>query len=141
MVIEKMVEKFQCPGCVCGSDTSCGTYNYDKTYLMCTSHILGTIFTGIGHVALGFPKGFCRPGFNEDWVTKNKMSIRLFLEGDKPKWDNSNTPVWAMEKDGFLFVRTFAPRINHCWVDVIENGTLDIVPNTIDVSKFYDEID
>jgi len=46
-----------------------------------------------------------------------------------------------MVKDGFLFVRTYSPRINHCSIDVIEAGDLDMVPEAIDVGKFIDEID
>lgn len=30
----ELVEKFQCPGCVCGGDTTCGQYEPDDDYLM-----------------------------------------------------------------------------------------------------------
>lgn len=106
-------------------------------------HRLGTMLAGVGTFALGLPKGFCRPGFHpdEDKVL-TKMNIRLWPDKDKCySWDNLNVPVWAMEKDGYLFVRTLAPRVNICWVDVIKGGTLSMVPNAIDVSKFIDEID
>jgi hypothetical protein len=46
-----------------------------------------------------------------------------------------------MEQDGLLFVRTFAPRINICWVDVIQEGKMKLTPKAIDVSKFSDQID
>ena len=74
-------------------------------------------------------------------MPKNKIDIRLWPGGTKLDWDKLNVPVWAMVKDGFLFVRTFAPRINRTWIDVIEHGTMDMVPNAINVSEFIDEID
>ena len=135
-----LVEQFQCPGCVCGSDTKCGRYQYDPRELRCVSHVLG-IHLGLGNrVALGLPKGFNKPGW-EGGETRNKMDIRLFPKGETPKWDNLNVPVWAMEQDGFLFVRTLAPRINFSWVDVIEGGTLSMTPNAINVGDFIGEID
>ena len=44
-------------------------------------------------------------------------------------------------QDGFLFVRTYSPRTNQTFVDVIEEGALSLVPQAIDVSKFYEEMD
>lgn len=52
-----------------------------------------------------------------------------------------NVAVWAMEKDGFLFVRTYIPRINVGFVDVVDGGTMDMVPNAINASEFYEDID
>jgi len=142
MTIDQMVEEFQCPGCVLGSDTSCGSYNYDANELRCISHVCGTMI-GFGNtVALGLPKGFNKTGWHKDGTPRNKMSIRLYPEGQKPAWDHLNVPVWAMEENGFLFVRTFAPRIDATWVDVIEGGNMGMVPeSTIDVGEFVDEID
>jgi hypothetical protein len=137
--MKELVEKFQCPGCVCGMNTDCGEYNYDHREMRCVSHICGTQL-GLGNViALGMPKGFNKTGFREQ--SRNKIDIRLWRKGTNPEWDRLNVPVWAMEKDGFLFVRTFAPRINMSWVDVIECGTLKLCPQAIDVSKFINEID
>lgn len=139
--ILKLVQMFQCPGCVCGGDVTCGQYEYSPKELRCVSHVLGTSIWPIGIVlALGLPKGFNRPGF---YGTKRSytMDIRLYPKGAKSEWDKLNVPVWAMEKDGFLFVRTYAPRINMTWVDVIEGGSLELVPGAIDVGKFIDEID
>jgi len=134
--MKKMVEQFQCPGCACGRDTKCGKYNYDEVELRCVSHGLGT-HLGIGNIiALGLPKGFNKPGFNQDGKAKSQMAIRLFKSGDSPKWDIFNIPVWAMARDGYLFVRTFAPRVDFSWVDVIENGTLNMVPNAINVADY-----
>lgn len=139
--MKKMAEEFQCPGCINGSDTECGRYNYDRNHLKCISHVLGTFFGLNNYFALGLPKGFNKPGRNEDGKVYLKMAIRLFKKGECPDWDKLNIPVWAMEKDGYLFVRTYLPRINYGFVDVIEGGTLKLVPNAINVSEFIHEID
>lgn len=137
MNTKQMVEKFQCPGCVAGSDTNCGSYKPSEGIgAACEGHVLGTIFSGIGNIALGFPKGFCRPGYcRRERRTHSTMAIRLFTGGTYPEWDVFNVPVWAKIEDGFLFVRTFMPRVNGCFTDVIEGGTLDLVPTAIDVTN------
>lgn len=141
---KKMVEEFQCPGCVCGSDTECGKFKPNKEYgAKCDGHVLGTSILGVGHMALGLPKGFNRSGLDPKHPvgTANTMNIRLWTKGTKPDWDRLNVPVWAMEKDGYLFVRTLSPRRNWSFVDVVEGGTLALVPQAINVGEFYDDID
>lgn len=142
MTIEEMVERFQCPGCVLGSDTTCGQYDYNTNEFRCVSHVPGTSI-GPFVFALGMPKGFNKPRWEDPnrKGRRNEINIRLFQTGDHPEWDHLNVPVWAMEQDGFLFVGTFAPRIDLSWVDVIEGGTLALAPKAIDVSAFIDEID
>ena len=142
LTYEQMVEKFQCPGCVAGSDMECGAYK--AGYHGCDGHVTGTHILGIGCFALGLPKGFNRPG----WLKgrhNNQMNIRLWVSpeehGAECGWDKLNVPVWAMEKDGFLFVRTYSPRINETNVDVVQGGTLALCPDAIDVGEFADEID
>jgi hypothetical protein len=99
----------------------------------------------IGSFALGLPKGFCRPGFETsgERLCRNVIDIRLWVSGTHPAWDKCNVPVWAMQdtEDGFLFVRTYQPRLNITYVDVVENGTMDMVPNAINVGEFVNEID
>lgn len=168
LTVVDMVEKFQCPGCVSGSDTTCGNYvpvtqsgfSDDAKASWCDGHTLGTSLfgsTGMLHMALGLPKGFNRSGqtldiFNAHFKegphkgrrkpnTASFMEIRLWLAGQDPGWDEFNIPVWAMVEDGFLFVRTVCPRTARVITDVIEGGTLDMVPNAVDVGKFVDEID
>jgi len=144
---EQMVEEFQCPGCVHGGDTHCHLYKPSKEMGkggMCEGHVLGTML-GLGNsIALGLPKGFNKPGYDyaaEPPRAKTKMRIRLWTDGTKPKWDHLNVPVWYLERDGLLFVRTFMPRINLGIVDVIDGGSSNLVPNAIDVAEFLDEID
>jgi hypothetical protein len=140
--LAEMVKKFQCPGCVRGSSTECGSYTPNDAG--CNAHVLGTLVLGVGNIALGLPKGFNRPGFAGPDRPLSRMLIRLFPEKSRMpfEWDNSNVAVWALEKDGYLFVRTCMPRLGMLATDVIEGGTLDMCPKgTIDVGKFYDEID
>lgn len=151
---QQMVEEFQCPGCTCGGPKVCERYNLERTPhggFHCSAHSAGTFFSSLGRIALGLPKGFCRYGRSvppshlkekeRDAWGLNPMMIRLFLKENKLSWDNFNVPVWAMVKDGYLFVRTYCPRINLTYVDVVEGGTLEMAQNAIDVSKFYDEMD
>ena len=139
--IVKMVEEFQCPGCICGSDTECGSFKYDDGWKRCTGHTM----LGLGNViALGLPKGFNRPGWDfekKEPTCRSKMEIRLWPKGEYPEWNHLNVPVWGMEQEGFLFVRTFCPRINVSYVDVVEDETIDLIPNAINVAAFIDDID
>jgi len=145
---KQMVEEFQCPGCVCGMDVHCGSYKVsregEKGGGACKGHVLGTMM-GLGNsIALGLPRGFDKPGYDyyaKPPRAKNRMTIRLWPNGTKPDWDHLNVPVWFLEKDGTLFVRTFMPRINHGVVDVVDGGTSGMVPHAINVAVFLDEID
>lgn len=139
--VERLVTMFQCPGCMCGSDTKCGTYKYVNREQRCVSHTLGTMINLGNIIALGLPMGFNKPGLDQNGAARNKMDIRLWPKGTHPHWNHLNIPVWAMEEDGFLFVRTYAPRVNFAWVDVIENGTLLMVPEAINVANFINTID
>lgn len=140
-----MVEKFQCPGCVAGSDTGCGNFTPNTAYgASCKGHVLGTSIGAPGNsIALGLPRGFNKPGPNDGMTAmRNTMEIRLWTKGEQPEWDHLNVPVWAMERDGYLFVRTYMPRTNRGLVDVIKGGAMDVVGDkAINVSVFVDEID
>ncbi len=139
--MRKYVQKFQCPGCVVSAGVDCTEYNYDSKEQRCMSHGLGTM-AGPGNLfALGMPKGFRIPGWREDRKARKTMDIRLWRKGKRPGWDRLNIAVWAMEHEGYLFVRTFAPRVNQTWVDVIEGGEIHFCPYAFNVAEFIDEID
>lgn len=145
---KKMVEKFLCPGCVSGSSTKCGSFRPSEGYgAGCKSHVLGTTVMGAGNMAIGLPKGFNKPGpmnagpDTDKMRHSNTMEIRLWKRGTAPEWNNLNVAVWALVEDGHLFVRTLAPRVGRLYVDVIEGGTMAMVPHAIDVAKFYGDID
>jgi len=134
----EMIEEFQCPGCTCGGPKTCDKLKLHVSVSVgtwCESHSAGTFMLGLGRIALGLPKGFHRYGPGD------KMEIRLFLAGEKPEWDHLNVAVWAMVIGGFLFVRTYSPRVNRCSTEVISGGDLGMVPGALDVGKFIDEID
>lgn len=150
--LREMIETYLCPGCVFGSDVECGAYKAPRYYSGCVGHVLGTFLSGgIGSIALGMPKGFNRPGPADEpgdqHMTcprhRNTMTIRLHVSptDDLPEWNRLNVPVWALVRDGALFVRTYMPRINATAVDVVQGGTLDLVPGAVNVGDFYDEID
>jgi len=143
-----MVREFQCPGCVAGSDPeTCGNYKPKDGYgYYCAGHVLGTCINGAISFALGLPKGFNRPTLDfhdgrEVTHTHSTMEIRLWTSDTAPPWDKFNVAVWAMERDGFLFVRTVSPRVARIYTDVIEGGTLAMVPGAVNVGEFADEID
>jgi len=145
---KEMIEEFQCPGCVNGSNVSCCELQHinigerEETFF-CRKHVAGTFFRAGGLVYLGMPEGFDKVGFISDTIERNRTTnIRLFQEEKAPIYDNLNIPVWAMEKDGYLFIRDFLPRINKTYITVIKNGKMsEICPQAINVSKFIDEID
>lgn len=142
-VLKEMVEEFQCPGCTLGSNTKCGSFvpNSDGMGAMCNNHSAGTFMGGIGCIQLGLPKGFCRVRKPSLIGTKNYTNIRLHDKPETYQPDHLNVAVWAMEKDGYLFVRTYSPRIDATFVDVIKGGKLDLVPNAVNVGEFIDQID
>jgi hypothetical protein len=145
---EKLVEEFQCPGCVAGMNIMCGHYELEECPgggCRCKGHVVGTTLMSVqSHFALGLPKGFCRTQRKPDGTSDNQMEIRLWLKTEHPKqfWDKFNIPVWALEQNGFLFVRTACPRVGAFFTEVIEGGKREIlVPNAIDVSEFLADMD
>jgi hypothetical protein len=142
--LAELVEQFQCPGCVGGPDPArCPAYDASDGR-GCSNHVPGTSF---GHpdnrVMLGMPTGFNKR-LRPDALRAIGGDGAIEFCTEKPLWDHLNVPVWAMVKDGFLFVRTFRPRIGAHVVQVIEGGTLADVPSMtlpIDVSAFCEEID
>jgi len=126
----EMIEKFQCRGCVSGSDIKCGRFKLEETFgprlgVRCLSHVPGTVLIGLGAIYLGLPRGFNRVGAQiQDLSNDFKLTaLRLWTVGTAPKWDDFNVAVWAMELDGVLYVRTYAPRTNRTYIDVIEKGS------------------
>ena len=144
--ITAMIEEFQCPGCMSGpGPVDCPNFEIETVGewgFRCKSHVAGTIISGMGFINLGLPKGFCRmkrpdlPAGTTSWT-----NIRLHESLATFHPDKFNVPVWAIEKDGYLFVRTYCPRVDQSSVDVIFGGKLSDVPGAVDVGEFIDEID
>lgn len=137
----KLIEKFQCPGCCAGSDMKCGAFKLSKGYgVSCLGHAPGTFIIGGGTFALGLPKGFDKVGQSQERDEADPY-IRIWVKGTAPTWNKFNIPVWALEEEGFLFVRTYCPRINTAYVDIVEGGKLSAVKGAVDVAPFKGEID
>jgi hypothetical protein len=135
-----MIEKFMCPGCVCGSSTSDGCFKEENFSLACGAHVAGTnIYPLVGNINLGLPNGFNRNGPIDK--TKLHSIIRLYETLPSNHYDKFNVPVWAMEYEGYLLVRVYLPRTNMTFVDVIMGARITDMPlSTMNVSEFYEEI-
>ncbi len=146
-----MIQKFVCPGCCRGQEDKLKCFDNDS--LGCQNHSCGTM-TFSGSFALGLPKGFNKCGFEGTGGIRkrslNTMQIWCYPEGWKKEelpWEGSeldkklNIPVWAMEEDGFLFVRCFMPRLNHGIVVIVEDGTMKLAPGALNVKDFIEHID
>jgi hypothetical protein len=109
--VKTAIEEYQCPGCVCGSDTKC----YEKGESeACWRHVAGTLISGIGKVFLGMPKGFNHLGACKD------TKISIFKEfRDGWGYDYFNVPIWKY-KDKYenVIVRGMSPRINFPWIHI-----------------------
>lgn len=137
---KQMVEEFQCPGCSAGLNTSSGCFEPDDASLACANHSAGTYISGIGNVNLGLPRGFNRLGP----IGKNlqRSNIRLFER--MPNYDIFNVLVWVQShtvdegdhKRNYLLVRTYIPRTNVTFVDVIADATVEDLPERFRNSVF-----
>lgn len=146
VIIQDMVEQFQCAGCTKGnSPDTCKSYSLieEYNYSYCKNHSAGTFLLGIGRIGLGLPKGFNRYGKDATVPSQQAMSIRLYAHGECPPWDYLNVPVWRMEDGLFLFVRTYAPRNNQTALDIIRLPIKysEELQKAYDVSEFIDDID
>lgn len=135
----EMIEKYQCPGCVLGSDTKCGSYFLQQygDQFNCLYHEAGTMIGFHMKTLLGMPKGFNK--FNADakpdlWFFENKSW------GDDAS-SISDFPVWKAKHDGRTFLRVVQPIVGCVQTHVIDNieGYDDI--KCKDVADFEEEID
>jgi len=122
--VNKLIEKYQCPGCVCGSNTRCGKFIKDDGYgECCISHVPGTSICFCGSFYLGLPKGMNKVGdFNNSY-----SRFRIWREGTKPEWDAFNIPVWVKQDGSNLIVKTVLPRTMRIFIDIIENSDKSVI--------------
>lgn len=132
--IKNVIEEYQCPGCVCGSNITC----YEKgDSLECKKHVAGTTISHIGQIFLGLPKGFNRLGFAD----RTTISIFESLE-DGWGYDHFNIPVWKhLDKLGNTLVRGICPRINMPWVHIFIGDWTSIIDCIEITQKHLDEMD
>jgi hypothetical protein len=152
----EIVEKYQCPGCVNGNDTKCGEFEKKREGFSCENHVAGTISNFGRKIYLGMPKGFDIVGT----ISEKGNNIYIRDSADvKNYFDPFNVPVWVIEDDGNLLVRTFVPRLNVSIINIFPGckisdivfsfkgndiGEIDSQGTTytpIDVSLFQKEID
>ena len=121
--IKEAIEKYQCCGCVCGSDTKC--YKQDNVGVGCAKHVAGTLVSGIGKIFLGLPKGFNRLGFQNDM--KTQVFTTLEEQQEVYAYDKFNVPVWKYFDEGVVLVRGYLPRLNQGFVHIILNVDIDCI--------------
>jgi hypothetical protein len=110
--IKKLVEEYQCPGCVNGCDISCYENKSDE-HQGCERHVAGTRGDFIGLVFLGMPIGFNRLGISE------KTVIRIYENFDPEYYNKFNVPVWKhLDKNGNTLVRGIMPRVNEPFIHI-----------------------
>lgn len=116
------VERYQCSGCISGSDTSCFKENVAGG-IGCGKHLAGTMITGIGSVFLGLPKGFNRLGHLDNMKPTIFKSFKEFTETGWKEYNNFNIPVWKhLDKHGNTLVRGLMPRRNEPFLHIfLEN--------------------
>ncbi len=132
--IKKVVEKYQCCGCVCGSNIDC----FEKSdTLSCEKHCAGTrIYPMVGKVFLGLPTGFNRLGLQE------KMPIWMYEDVKDFKYDKFNIPAWKHKtKEGHIFVRGLSPRINNAFLQIFLKGDFSSIKALEITTKDMKEMD
>ena len=145
---KKMIEKFQCPGCMAGSDTTCGKCKLqeDNPGFCCKSHYPATICHPGGKIYLGLPTGFDKVGaiLNKEDKAHNIVMFASIREMEERYYDYLNIPVWVMEYEGYLLVRKYIPRLNESVIEIIKGAKKeDIIytPQVYDVAEFIGDID
>ena len=116
--MNKLVRKYQCPGCISDPDDEC--YKKMPDTITCENHVVSTSFfsptTGMVKVMLGLPNGFNRTGNNES-------PIYIFEKWDDCEWFEDtiyNIPDWYhVNKAGHTLIRTYLPRTNKGYTLVI----------------------
>lgn len=140
----EMIMNFQCPGCSadCVSCSNCDFDDLGNGMFRCSNHSAGTIMGGVGKIALGLPKGFNKVGAVGNNLTEFSTNVRLVENPESTQYNFFNMPIWAMEEDGYLFVRCYCPRINFGYVDVIKGGTIEeVCPKAVNIKEAYDDFD
>jgi len=108
--MNKLVRKYQCPGCSFGASDEC--YEKMPNTITCENHVVGTRshdLMGIVKVMLGLPNGFNQTGNNEN-------PIFIFEKWDDCEWFGDtiyNIPDWYhVNKAGHTLIRVYQPRKN-----------------------------
>lgn len=135
--VKKAIERYQCPGCILGSDISC--FKESDYGEGCGDHRAGTAILGIGKIFLGMPKGFNRLGIGLGG--EENMKLRVFSKYED-QYNRFNVPTWKhLNEHGHTLVRGLMPRRNEPFLHVfLENcmDRVDCIEITIDDMKDMD---
>lgn len=124
----QLVEQYQCPGCAVGTAASDGCYQAEtdpQWGLGCARHAPGTRHFTWGLFALGLPLGFNRAG-------EGRLKVRIYAT--RPLYNHFNVAVWARRFEDVVLVRTYLPRLNATFVDVLDDGG-DLPAGAVDVTN------
>ena len=153
----EMVEIFQCQGCSNGMSTRCGSFKLQEIAsakslddgaeliggFRCRNHIAGTNIGGFVNVGLPIPFARVQYRTSQEEVRTN-IRMHLYPVDYGTYWDGFNVPVWALELKGYLFVRTYCPRTDQSYVDVIKGGSIAMIrerfSSVIDIGPITDRI-
>lgn len=121
--LEVHIENLLCPGCVCGSDTECGSFKPAQTG--CDGWVPGTLLCPGGSIALGFPTGFDKIPANsfqrhgrgkftnrDHHICITQEDLDMFV-GDPP----FNLIIWWLRRGEYTYLKVYRPRL--CYTCVI----------------------
>lgn len=124
--VKKAIERYQCSGCISGSDTSCFKENEIAGGVGCGKHLSGTTIIGIGKVFLGLPKGFNRLGRLGDMKPIIFNNFKEFSESGWGSYEKFNRPVWKhLDEHGNTLVRGLMPRRNEPFLHIFLENCID----------------
>lgn len=127
---KKLIEEYQCTGCVKGPFEECFIHDKQGDGFQCDNHSPGT-FANFGLMFLSMPTGFNRIG-----KFKPDMKMFLFKTLDECGWfDKFNIPVWKhLNEHGHTIVRGLRPRINQPFLMVIMEDCMDRI-DCLEITK------
>jgi len=138
----EIIQEYQCPGCVNGSDPqTCEKFklfeqNLDN-WFKCENHWPGTSVNG-QQFHLGLPKPFALVKIVAERAEKfAEPFFRFFQKNKHPMYGTDfyygarDIPVWALEQNGFLFVQVYSPRVKKTVVEIIEGGKISDLPTSV----------
>jgi hypothetical protein len=129
------VERYQCSGCISGSNMSCFKENTSAGGIGCGEHFSGTIISSVGKVFLGLPKGFNRLGHLETMKPIIFKTFKDFTESGWKEYNNFNRPVWKhLDEQGNTLVRGLMPRRNEPFLHIFLENCISQI-DCLEISK------
>lgn len=129
-----LVNEYQCPGCVNGTDTATCRL-LEMAVDGCAKHTAGTMGNG-GSFALGVPKGFNRFGPSPLRRIDVYTSYTSLLSHAPNVKTIYSLPVWKhLDKQGNTIIRWFSPRTNCGWSTVIAGDCRAELPTAVEITQ------